>query len=142
MLRHKNEIRSNINSNLKVNLNQLKLNKERKIALDGEIRKISMKLFHYLFSQQVNLLKQTANIETNLELNLNNIINKQNELLTKLESNSTPTQYDEIINDYNQLNNNSQTEFNFEFKKNEFIEKHLIIGHLLVIIFNILQFCI
>ena len=71
MLRHKNEIRSNINSNLKVNLNQLKLNKERKIALDGEIRKISMKLFHYLFSQQVNLLKQTANIETNLELNLN-----------------------------------------------------------------------
>jgi len=130
MLRHKNEIRSKINSSLKVNLNQLKLNKERKIALDGEIRKISMKLFHYLFSQQVNLLKQTANIETNLELNLNNLINKQYELLTKLESNSTPTQYDEIINDYNQLNNNSQTEFNFEFKKNEFIEKHLIIGHL------------
>ena len=104
-------------------LNQLKLNKQNVKIIKDEIRSESMKLFHFLMKQQIKLIKQTDKIEKELELNLNDLINKKNNLLNKSEFNFSD--YNEIIN-----NNNLQTNFNYQFKTNE------IIGHLLVIIFN------
>ena len=40
-----------------------------------------MKLFHFIQSQQVKLIRQTENILKELELNLNNLINKENDLI-------------------------------------------------------------
>ena len=129
--KNKNEIRFEINDRLIDHINQLKLNKERNKLIDLEIREISMKLFHFIFSQQVKLLKQTAHIEHDLELNLNKLINRENELLARLD-----------LEDENEIRindddlNHLKTCFNYEFKKNEIIEKYLIIGDLLVIIFS------
>jgi len=126
----KNEIRFEINDRLIDHINQLKSNKDRKKLIDLEIREISMKLFHFIFSQQVKLLKQTAHIEHDLELNLNKLINRENELLARLD-----------LEDENEIRindddlNHLKTCFNYEFKKNEITEKYLIIGDLLVIIF-------
>jgi len=62
------------------------------------------------------------------------LMTKENELLQKLKCSCTGN--DEIINDYNKLELlNLKIDFNFEFKKNEIIEKYLIIGDLLVIFF-------
>ena len=135
MLENINEIKLEINDQLKYHLNQLKLNKDIKQSIDTQIRDTSMKLFHFIMKQQVKLLRQTSLIENELDLNLNNLIKKETNLLNKLENDD-----DDIINSYNELkanydvNNNTQTCFNYEFKKNEIIEHSLIIGHLLVII--------
>ena len=80
-----------------------------------------MKLFHFIMKQQIKLIKQIDNIEKDIEINLNYLINKKNNLLSEFNF----SDYNEIIN-----NNNLQTNFNYQFKTNE------IIGHLLVIIFN------
>ena len=90
-------------------LNQLKLNKQNVKIIKDKIRSESMKLFHFIMKQQIKLIKQLDNIEKELELNLNDLINKKNNLLSEF---------------------NLQTNFNYQFKTNE------IIGHLLVIIFN------
>ena len=107
-------------------LNQLKLNKQNVKIIKDEIRSESMKLFHFLMKQQIKLIKQTDKIEKELELNLNDLINKKNNLLNKSEFNFS--KYNQIIN-----NNNLQTNFNYQFKTKE---NNLIIGYLLVIIFN------
>jgi hypothetical protein len=136
MLENINEIKLEINDQLKYHLNQLKLNKDIKQSIDTQIRDTSMKLFHFIMKQQVKLLRQTSLIEKELDLNLNNLIKKETNLLNKLENDDD----DDIITSYNELkanydvNNNTQTCFNYEFKKNEIIEHSLIIGHLLVII--------
>lgn len=130
-----NEIKIEINNRLNEYLNKITLNKERKKQVDDEIRSISMKLFHYIFSQQVKIIKQTASIEKCLELNLIQLINKKKALLNKLECNFV--EYDDIINDFNEietLNSNLYIDFNYEFKKNEIIEKYLSIGDLLVLL--------
>ena len=118
------EIKLEINDQLKVHLNQLK--KWR----NEEIRSKTMKLFHFIMKQQIKLIKKTADIEKELELNLNNFINKEINLLSKLEINLT--EYNEI------KNNNLKINFNYEFKTNEIIEKNLIIGRLVVLIYLIL----
>ena len=134
-----NEIKIEINNRLNEYLNKITLNKERKKQVDDEIRSISMKLFHYIFSQQVKIIKQTACIEKCLELNLIQLINKKKALLNKLECNHA--EYDDIINDFNEiesLNSNLHIDFNYEFKKNEIIEKYLSIGDLLVLLLLLL----
>ena len=136
-----NEIKLEINDKLNYHLNQIKLNKEIKQSIDTQIRDISMKLFHFICSQQVKLIRQTGSIEKELELNLNNLINKENDLLINLNNNNN--NYDKIINDYNEvksLENKLQIGFDYEFKKNEIIENYLKIGHLLVFIFFINHF--
>jgi hypothetical protein len=130
-----NEIKIEINNRLNEYLNKITLNKERKKQVDDEIRSVSMKLFHNIFSQQVKIIKQTASIEKCLELNLIQLINKKKALLNKLECNFVG-EYDDIINDFNEiesLNSNLHIDFNYEFKKNEIIEKYLSIGDLLVL---------
>ena len=118
-----------INDQLKNHLNQLKLNKQNVKIIKDEIRSESMKLFHFLMKQQIKLIKQTDIIEKKeLELNLNYLINKENNLLNKLEFNLI--EYNQIINNNN---NNLKINFNYVFKTNE---NNLIIGHLLVFIIS------
>jgi len=139
MAKDMNEIKLEINDKLNYHLNQIKLNKEIKQSIDTQIRDISMKLFHFICSQQVKLIRQTGSIEKELELNLNHLINKENDLLINLNNNN----YDKINNDYNEvksLENKLQIGFDYEFKKNEIIENYLKIGHLLVFIFFINHF--
>jgi hypothetical protein len=145
MAKDMNEIKLEINDKLNYHLNQIKLNKEIKQSIDTQIRDISMKLFHFICSQQVKLIRQTGSIEKELELNLNNLINKENDLLINLNNNNNNNNnnYDKIINDYNEvksLENKLQIGFDYEFKKNEIIENYLKIGHLLVFIFFINHF--
>ena len=67
------------------------------------------------------------------------LINKKKALLNKLECNHA--EYDDIINDFNEiesLNSNLHIDFNYEFKKNEIIEKYLSIGDLLVLLLLLL----
>ena len=111
-------------------LNQLKLNKQNVKIIKDKIRSESMKLFHFIMKQQIKLIKQIDNIEKELELNLNDLINKKNNLLSEFNF----SDYNEIINN----NNNLQTNFNYQFKTNQMIENNLIIGHLLVIIYLII----
>lgn len=132
------DIKIEINNRLKLHLNQFQQNKDRKKTVDDEIREISMQLFHFIFKQQIKLIRKTSNIENNLALNLNNLIKKENALLNKIEY--TFSDYNDIINDYNELescSNSLKIDFNFQFKKNEIIENYLIIGNLLVIFFRI-----
>jgi hypothetical protein len=134
-----NEIKIEISNRLNEYLNKITLNKERKKQVDDEIRSVSMKLFHFIFSQQVKIIKQTASIEKCLELNLIQLINKKKALLKRLECNFV--EYDDIINDFNEiesLNSNLHIDFNYEFKKNEIIEKYLSIGDLLVLLLLLL----
>jgi hypothetical protein len=141
MAKDMNEIKLEINDKLNYHLNQIKLNKEIKQSIDTQIRDISMKLFHFICSQQVKLIRQTGSIEKELELNLNHLINKENDLLINLNNNNN--NYDKINNDYNEvksLENKLQIGFDYEFKKNEIIENYLKIGHLLVFIFFINHF--
>ncbi len=135
------DIKIEINNRLKLHLNQFQQNKDRKKTVDDEIREISMQLFHFIFKQQIKLIRKTSNIENNLALNLNNLIKKENALLNKIEY--TFSDYDDILTDYNELEscyNNLKIDFNFKFKKNEIIENYLIIGNLLVIFFRIFFF--
>jgi len=136
MPKHLNEIKNELNERLKDHEYKLKLNKEKKEAISEEIRKISMEYFHFIFSQQVKLIREIKTIENNLNSNINKLIIKENELLKKLEECSECIQLDEIINDYNKLEL-LKIDFNYEFKKNEIIEKYLLIGDLLVRIFLI-----
>jgi hypothetical protein len=131
-----NEIKLEINDKLKYHLNQIELNKEIKQSIDTQIKDISMKLFHFICSQQVKLIRQTGYIAQKLESNLNILIKKENDLLKNI--NNKNNIYEKIINDYNEvksLENKKQICFDYEFKKNEMIESYLIIGHLLVFIF-------
>ena len=132
MPKNLNEIKNELNERLKDHDYKLKLNKEKKEAITEKIRKISMEFFHFIFAQQVKLLRDIKTIENNLNSNINNLIIKENELLKKLEECSECIQYDEIINDYNKLEL-LKIDFNYEFKKNE--KNDLIIGDLLVRIF-------
>jgi hypothetical protein len=60
----------------------LKLNKQNSKLIKDEIRSQTIKLFHFLMKQQIKLIKQTDIIEKKeLELNLNYLINKENNLL-------------------------------------------------------------
>ena len=116
-----------LNDQLKVHLNQLKLNKQNSKLIKDEIRSESMKLFHFIMRQQIKLIKQTDSIERELELNLIDLISKKNNLLNKSEFNLI--EYNEIVN-----NNLNKVNFNYKFKTNEILERDLIIGHLLVFI--------
>ncbi len=116
-----------LNDQLKVHLNQLKLNKQNSKLIKDEIRSETMKLFHFIMRQQIKLIKQTDSIERELELNLIDLINKETNLLNKSEFNLI--EYNEIVN-----NNLNKVNFNYKFKTNEILERDLIIGHLLVFI--------
>ena len=60
----------------------MKLNKQNSKLIKDEIRSQTIKLFHFLMKQQIKLIKQTDIIEKKeLELNLNYLINKENNLL-------------------------------------------------------------
>ena len=131
-----NEIKLELNDKLKYHLNEIKLNKEIKRLIDTQIKDYSMKLFHFICSQQVKLIRQTRFVEKELELNLNNLIKKENDLLINLNNNNIS--YDKVINDYNEvksLENKLPICFDYEFKKNEIIKDYLIIGHLLVFLY-------
>ncbi len=117
-----------LNDQLNVHLNQLKLNKQNSKLIKDEIRSESMKLFHFLMRQQIKLIKQTDSIERELEINLIDLISKKNNLLNKSEFNLI--EYNEIVN-----NNLNKVNFNYKFKTNEILERDLIIGHLLVFIY-------
>jgi hypothetical protein len=121
------DMKLELNDQLKVHLNQLKLNKQNSKLIKDEIRSESMKLFHFLMRQQIKLIKQTDSIERELELNLIDLINKETNLLNKSEFNLI--EYNEIVN-----NNLNKVNFNYKFKTNEILERDLIIGHLLVFI--------
>lgn len=123
-----------IKNELKDDLNQLKLNKQLKQTVDSKINDITIELTRCIIRSKIELLKQTNKNEKILELNLTNLINKKYDLLNKLEENNN-NNYDEIINEYNELKSfKSQINVNFDyvFKKNELIEQYLSIGTLRV----------
>lgn len=121
-----------IKDQLKKHLNKLELNKQLKKKVENEINEILIQLTRLLIRQKLELLKKINENEKILESNLANLINKENNLLKKLQISDNS---DEILNDYNELkslNNNLYTDFDYVFKKNELIDKSLLIGNLLV----------
>jgi hypothetical protein len=121
-----------IKDQLKEHLNKLELNKQLKKKVENEINEILIQLTRLLIRQKLELLKKINENEKILESNLANLINKENNLLKKLQISDNS---DEILNDYNELkslNNNLYTDFDYVFKKNELIDKSLLIGNLLV----------
>jgi len=115
----------------------LKLNKQLKQKVDNEINDVTIDLTRFIVRQKIELLKKTNENEKNIESNLNNLINKENDLLNKLEVNNNYN-YNELMNDYNELNSfKSLININFDciFKKNEINENYLRIGNLMVNIY-------
>jgi hypothetical protein len=123
-----------IKDQLKEHLNKLELNKKLKQNVENEINEILIELTRLLIRQKLELLKKINENEKILESNLANLINKENNLLKKLQISSFDNS-DEISNDYNELkslSNNLNTDFDYVLKKNELIDKYLSIGNLLV----------
>ena len=137
MCKNLNEIKNELKDQLNEHLNKLKLNKQLKQKVDNEINDITIDLTRFIVRQKIELLKKTNENEKNIESNLNNLINKENDLLNKLEVNNNYN-YNEIMNDYNELNSfKSLININFDciFKKNEINENYLRIGNLMVKIY-------
>jgi hypothetical protein len=137
MCKNLNEIKNELKDQLNEHLNKLKLNKQLKQKVDNEINDITIDLTRFIVRQKIELLKKTNENEKILESNLNNLINKENDLLNKLEVNNNYN-YNELINDYNELNSfKSLININFDciFKKNEINENYLRIGNLMVKIY-------
>jgi len=130
-----NEIKNELKDHLNEHLSKLKLNKQLKQTVDSEINDITMQLTRFIIRQKIELLKKTNENEKILESNLTNLINKEYDLLNKLQDNNNNKNYNEIINDYDELRSfKSLTNINFDyiFKKNEINELFLNIGNLLV----------
>jgi hypothetical protein len=137
MCKNLNEIKNELKDQLNEHLNKLKLNKQLKQKVDNEINDITIDLTRFIVRQKIELLKKTNENEKIIESNLNNLINKENDLLNKLEVNNNYN-YNELMNDYNELNSfKSLININFDciFKKNEINENYLRIGNLMVNIY-------
>jgi len=135
MNRNLSKIKIYLKDQLNEHLNKSKLNKQLKQTVDSEINDITMQLTRFIIRQKIELLKKTNENEKILESNLTNLINKEYDLLNKLQDNNNNKNYDEIINDYDELRSfKSLTNINFDyiFKKNEINELFLNIGNLLV----------
>ncbi len=89
-----------IKDQLKEHLNKLELNKQLKKKVENEINEILIQLTRLLIRQKLELLKKINENEKILESNLANLINKENNLLKKLQISDNS---DEILNDYNEL---------------------------------------
>ena len=135
MNRNLSKIKIYLKDQLNEHLNKSKLNKQLKQTVDSEINDITMQLTRFIIRQKIELLKKTNENEKILESNLTNLINKEYDLLNKLQDNNNNKNYNEIINDYDELRSfKSLTNINFDyiFKKNEINELFLNIGNLLV----------
>ena len=135
MCKNLNEIKNELKDHLNEHLSKLKLNKQLKQTVDSEINDITVQLTRFIIRQKIKLLKKTNENEKILESNLTNLINKEYDLLNKLQDNNNNKNYNEIINDYDELRSfKSLTNINFDyiFKKNEINELFLNIGNLLV----------
>ena len=129
-----NELKNEIKNQLTNHQSKLKLNIELKQTVETEIDVIIMQITRCLIRRKKELFKQINENITNLEANLNNLINKENDLLSKIENNN----FDEILNDFNQLKSfksNLNINFKYIFKKNETIETNLNIGDLFLVFF-------
>ena len=137
MCKNLNEIKNELKDQLNDHLNKLIVNKQLKQTIDNQINDITIELTRFIIRQKIELLKKTNQCEIIVELNLNNLINKENDLLCKLEDSNNCT-YNEIINDYNELKSfKSLININFDYilKKNEINENYLRIGNLMVNIY-------
>jgi len=106
-----NNLKNQINNNLKT----LELNNQKKHLLDNEIKNRTSQLIQYLFEQQVNLLNKSTRLQKRCVSNLNNIINKQNEILLMLKKPNN-----NILIEYNkQLSSRNKINFDYEFKQND-----------------------
>lgn len=139
MCKSLNEIKNELKYLFNEHSNKLILNKQLKQKVDNEINDITIELTRFIIRQKIELLKKTNQFEKILETNLNNLLNKENDLLNKLEDNNNNNcSYNEIINDYNELKSfKSLININFDYilKKNEKNENQLIIGNLMVNIY-------
>jgi hypothetical protein len=138
MCKNLNEIKNELKDQLNDHLNKLIVNKQLKQTIDNQINDITIELTRFIIRQKIELLKKTNQCEKIVELNLNNLINKENDLLSKLEDSNNNCTYNEIINDYNELKSfKSLININFDYilKKNEINENYLRIGNLMVNIY-------
>jgi len=122
----KNELIDQLNEDL----NKSKLNKQLKQKLVNEIKSATIDSAKLILRQERQLIYNLDQNEKILESNLNNLINKEKDLLKKLEDSNN--NYEEIINDYNELKSLiSSKNFNFDyiFQKNENVSR---IGNLMV----------
>ena len=103
MCKNLNEIKNELKDQLNDHLNKLIVNKQLKQTIDNQINDITIELTRFIIRQKIELLKKTNQCEKIVELNLNNLINKENDLLSKLEDSNNNCTYNEIINDYNEL---------------------------------------
>ena len=122
----KNELIDQLNEDL----NKSNLNKQLKQKLVNEIKSATIDSAKLILRQERQLIYNLDQNEKILESNLNNLINKEKDLLKKLEDSNN--NYEEIINDYNELKSLiSSKNFNFDyiFQKNENVSR---IGNLMV----------
>jgi len=134
-----NELKNVIKDQLDKHLTKLKSNKELKQTVENEIEEIIKQITRLIIRQKIELLKQINEKNKIHESNLSNLIRTENDILTKIENNNN--NQDEILHDYNQFKLlSSNINFDFVFKKNENIEKYLIIGDIFSVFknFNIL----
>lgn len=81
-----------------------------------------------LTGRQIEIIKIINQNNKKMESNLINLINKQNDLLKRIEDNNN---YNDIINDYNELKsfkNLKNKDFDYFIKKNEINKNYQVLN--------------
>jgi hypothetical protein len=130
MLKKLKNIEKELKIELKDNLNKFEINKQKKQSLDNEIKTETTQLIQFIFEQQAQLLKKSTRLARKVELNLNNVIKKQNEILSMLKKPFSNNE--KILTEYEHLmtkDKRQKIDFDYKFKQNN--NETITIGNLL-----------
>jgi len=129
MLKKLKNIENELKNELKENLNKFEINKQKKQALENEIKTKTTQLIQFIFEQQTQLLKKSTRLAKKVDLNLNNVIKKQNEILSMLKKPFSNNE--KILTDYEHLmskDKRQKIDFDYKFKQSN---ETITIGNLL-----------
>ena len=104
----------------------LKENQEKKNNINKQIEKRTMQLFDHLFLNQIKLIKQNEQIESNLNLKSTELIDKLKHLIKQQN-----IEIEEIIDTLDEINQElSNLHYSYQFETDEKLENILSIGRL------------
>ncbi len=129
MLKKLKNIENELKNELKENLNKFEINKQKKQSLENEIKTKTTQLIQFIFEQQTQLLKKSTRLAKKVDLNLNNVIKKQNEILSMLKKPFSNNE--KILTDYEHLmteDKRQKIDFDYKFKQSN---ETITIGNLL-----------
>ena len=119
MLKNLNKIKNELKDESNEHSNKLKNLRKQNVENEKENE------VQELTGRQIEIIKIINQNKKKMESNLINLINKQNDLLKRIEDNNN---YNEIINDYNELKlfkNLKNKDFDYFIKKNEINKNYL-----------------